>query len=115
VPNGNPHDNPYSDVVFWKRRVFSVELDTLLAEIHALHEGREHPIPEDLADQLLLADPSLDGPAPAANVIATLQAEVQTWRDRRRAEATARGMDTESVLAPIRAEVRRRWSESSTG
>ncbi len=39
MPNGQLHDHPYSDVVFWQRRVFSVEMDTLLAEVATLSDA----------------------------------------------------------------------------
>src|SRR5262245_42420984 len=112
MPNGNIHDHPISDVVFWERRVFSQEMDTLLAEIHALAADRSEAFPQDLADRLLMADSTLGGSQSASEVPANLKVEVQALRDRRVIDAKARGVDTDAVLEPIRAEVQRRWSES---
>jgi len=114
MPNGNLHDGPYSDVVFWQRRVFSVEMDTLLAEIATLSDAGLESLSEDLAYRLLMADPSF-GDEITPEVLAALESDVQALRDQRLAEAHARGLDPEARLAPIRALVRERWEMAADG
>jgi len=41
MPNGKPHDHPYTDIVLHGQRVYSERADALVREIHALGGGDE--------------------------------------------------------------------------
>lgn len=100
MPNGKPGDHPLTDIHIHGLPIFSVAVDTLIEEIHALG-GR---FPDELAYRLLLNDGRHGGGSDPE-----LVGELQELRDQLERAARANGWEYESRIATIREEVASRW------
>lgn len=109
MPNGNPHDHPYSDVVAHGMRVFSVELDTVIAEIGSLVHllDMEGAVSDELSWRMLQADPRF---GPTSEDPEALRAPLTAVRDDLVAEARRRRIDPTPALLRARQATVKTWS-----
>lgn len=110
MPNGRIHDHPYSDIVDHHVPVFSLELDTLIAEIAAVSSllQKESAISDDLSWQMLQVDRfPHDGRRNADAEV--LRDPLIAVRDELVAEAGARGLAADDALQRARWTTAEAW------
>ncbi len=114
MPNGAIHDHPYTDVVYHRVPVFSLELDTLIAEIGTLAKllQKTPAISDDLSWQMLKVDrfPRDRQPNPEAEV---LRGPLTAARDALLAEAQRQRAVTTDVLESARTMTAAVWTDET--
>ena len=108
MPSGGPGDHPVPDIVHWRRPVYSLEVDTLIAELSELLDA---PRLEEFLDgqRITWMDPAVDE-------LARAQTALAAERDRLYRSAQARGWDMESMdrrMSAQREAVAAAWAEPS--
>lgn len=85
MPNGKPGDNPYTDIVHWKKDIYSPLAANLVREIAKLTDDRGR---DRLADLLITEYDTFSRPD-----VARLERVLTEMRDQAQQEARERGDD----------------------
>lgn len=88
MANGKIGDHPYTDIVNYRREVYSATASALVREIDRLADDRTR---RDLADRLLTQYNEYGHPD-----VAALERELTSLRDRLRADAASRGWESDA-------------------
>jgi hypothetical protein len=85
MPNGKPGDHPFTDIIYYRRPVYSPDIDDLVRELAKLSDTRGQ---QELADMLFREYNEFAKPD-----LTKLQQILASMRDQRRADAERRGWE----------------------